>query len=173
MTSKLLIEACEKGDLETIVCLHVKNSYEWRFALTTALRYNHPEIITWIAENRVMDIDTYPLLSPGDLLDWAAGANNLGLVKMALDKGATNVVSALSRAVGDGHIEIINELLLWGASPNKGLYQACVSENQDMMIYMINKGALKCNNCGRSMKQHLESTVLTDLDRGLDLEREK
>ena len=159
MTSKLLIEACKKGDLETISSLDVKNQYDWHLALTAALRHDYLEVVTWIAENRVLDIKKNSQLNPNTLLSWAAGVGLLDIVKLAIVKGATEYNYPLCLACDDGHVDIVDHLLERGANPDEGLYGACTAQNQEMMIYMVGKGAKKCNNCGRSMEQHLKSTV--------------
>ena len=99
----------------------------------------------------------------------AAYSGYMDIVKFLLNIGATDIDEAISTAVMNKQIDIVKFLLEKGADVNKALTSAFESEQRDMIEYLISRGAANFRRgaCRAASKGNMDLVRLC-IDQGVD-----
>ncbi len=91
-------------------------------------------------------------------LHGACQGGHIEIVKLMIEKGASQWNWALSYACVGGHMDIVKLMIdLGGDNWNWGLRRACTGGHIDIIKFLIEKGASWCNQCNKSVEEHLKS----------------
>jgi ankyrin repeat protein len=95
-------------------------------------------------------------------LGCACRGGNLNIVNLMIKKGAIDWDLGLAFACCGGHLNLVNLMIEKGAKLlNRGFADACKYGHLNIVNLMIKYGATKCDNCNKSIEEHLSKKGLT------------
>jgi ankyrin repeat protein len=164
--------ACASGNIDTINLMIEKGADDWDSGLISACKNGKLDIVKLMIKKGAKRLHEalFSVFYPTSIRN----TENLKIVKILVDRGASyrfvdllqvcwgghlemlkllpnienyNLNICLSRACIDGHIETAKYLIEKGANDyNRAFCSACESGNKDLIFFLIEKGANAWNN---------------------------
>jgi hypothetical protein len=123
--------ACRGGHFAIVTYLAGTNAGRWGVAARYAAQYNNMGIID------LMESRNWKCVLAG-----ACAGGHMGLIDVAMARGATNFGSGLIRACENGHLEVAKLMIAKGATCiNDAMYGARDNGHDDLVDLMIEHGA--------------------------------
>lgn len=152
-----LVSACNSGNVELVNFMIHKGATDWNGGIRASATYGKIKITEIMLQHKPSN------LSQGLLLAGLHG--HIDIAQLLIDNGATDINMGLYGACSFGKLSIVKFMLDKGAnSLDFGLETVCrvksraidVSQLNDIIRLLIQRGANECSHCHKSMQEHIE-----------------